>query len=214
MATGAVLLCPTIRQDDRPTARRHLVTMSLCRYDWFMSEQLLTKPDAAARLGVSERSLERYVKAGRITPTYQTGTDSKGRTSQLACFAESDLITLKDAMNAAALTVKTIDLTPTTRPSTTDNSTADSRQPDNATLAALVALSSSANSPLWLSLRESAMLSGLPLADVRRVVQSGAIASLRTGRGTRLRRDIVLQWAMSPTVRVPIVNPPSRKSSA
>lgn len=179
-----------------------------------MNPELLTKSEAVARLNVSERSLERYVKAGRITPVYQTGTDSKGRTSQLAHFAASDLDALKAAMDAPtpAPMVKTIDVAPVSdKPARQPDITT---QPDNPTLAALVALSANAASPLWLSLKEAAGLSGLPLADLRRAVQSGELANIRTGRGVRFRRDAVLAWAMQPTVRVPVTsNPPKRKTA-
>lgn len=164
-----------------------------------MSERL-NKTDAAARLKVSERSLERYVKAGRITANYETGADSKGRAKELAFFDIHALDALKAEMDAPppAPLVKAAPAALSVEPPAAPHS-----PPDTVTLAALVALSANGQSPLWLALKEAAALSGLPLADVRRAVDAGALATLNTGRGKRLRRDAVLSWAMNPTVREP-----------
>ena len=50
----------------------------------------MTKKEAAAALGISQRTIERYVKEGRLRPTYR-----KGRTGNYADFSTQEIEYLK-----------------------------------------------------------------------------------------------------------------------
>src|SRR5215510_7163817 len=55
----------------------------------------MTKAEAAKYLGVSQRTLSRYVTDGKLNPTYR-----KGKTNDVAVFEESELKKLKKEMES------------------------------------------------------------------------------------------------------------------
>ena len=58
---------------------------------WFKTDQsTMNKKEAAAYLGCSERTIERHVKAGILSCTYE-----KGETSDIAVFQQSELDKIK-----------------------------------------------------------------------------------------------------------------------
>lgn len=172
-------------------------------------DDLLKLEAAAEYVGKSGRTLWRLIKNNKLGVTYRTETGADGRPRDVAFISRADLDELRASESVQRVRPAVVnDVMPRNDIALVTTSNDAMTQPDTVTLAALVALSASGSNPLWLSIKEAAALSGLPQSDIRRAIQSGVLASLRTGRGVRLRRDVVLQWAMSPTVRVPIVNAP------
>lgn len=146
---------------------------------------MLTKKEAADFLGVSERAIERYTKAGRLTPTYQQ--NKSGGT--LALFAERDLDRLKEEMSAP-------------KERTTAGGIAG-REPTRADIvrrdgagALVEALREVASAPrvslsdkLLLSIDEAAALSGLSAHHIREAIHGQKLKARIIGKGWRIKTD-------------------------
>jgi excisionase family DNA binding protein len=156
----------------------------------------LNKKAAAQFLNVSERAIERYTKAGRLTARYE-----KGKTRSVAVYDEAELRTLKREIDNPSV------IRPRIEPPLSDNqtqalTTTNSEQAlspfvanSNAhkMLAAFEAIAAPVrlSEKILLSIPEAATLSGIPADKLRAAVKSGALKALSSiGRGLgKVRRS-------------------------
>ena len=142
-----------------------------------------TKAEAVAFLGISERTIERMVQAGRIHQAYK---HVPGR-RPIAVLNPKDLGKVK------AETIKPV-------PTPVMHEDADGASgalvplpPQNIAASLLSALTSGVASrvlvpnKLFLTLKEASEYAGLPAAYLRRVIGEGTLPALKTG-GYRIRR--------------------------
>jgi excisionase family DNA binding protein len=151
----------------------------------------LTKKAAAKRLGVSVRSLERLVQAGRLRSGLR-----RGARAMEAFFIAADLDALKADLTAEREKAVT---EPVKREANSLARIPPRLAADLANLAETIR-GSAATAPvthsdlrakLTLTVAEAVKLSGLPDAIIRRAIQEDRLPALRTGAGYRLRlRDL------------------------
>jgi hypothetical protein len=139
----------------------------------------LTKQEAAKLIGTSERSIERLVQAGHITQRYLRVTGRR----PIAILDPGDVETIRQ---------ETLAKLP---PPTVETSTALMTRPGRgmeAMPAFLAAMSAVQAQPkFFLTLKEASLASGLTVAYLRRLVDSGKLKHVRD-RGIKVRRaDLV-----------------------
>ena len=142
-----------------------------------------TKAEAVAFLGISERTIERMVQAGRIRQAYK---HVPGR-RPIAVLNPKDLGKVK------AETVKPVPI-PVTHEDADGASGALVPLPSQNAVANLLAALASGTpqrvsllNKLFLTLKEASEYAGLPAAYLQRLIGEGALPALRTG-GYRIRR--------------------------
>jgi excisionase family DNA binding protein len=142
-----------------------------------------TKAEAVALLGISERTIERMVQAGRIKQAYKRVPNRR----PLAVLSPKDLDKVR------AETIK-----PMSAPVPHEDTDGASRalaprsSPNNAShlLSALASVTPQrvpVASKVFLPLKEASEYSGLPMAYLRRLIGEGTLPALKTG-GFRIRR--------------------------
>ena len=142
-----------------------------------------TKAEAVALLGISERTIERMVQAGRIHQVYK---HVPGR-------RPIAVLNPKDIGKVKAETIKPVPV-PVVHEDT-DGASRDlvPLSPQNAASHLLTALASvtpqrvPVTSKVYLPLKEASEYSGLPAAYLRRLIGEGTLPALKTG-GYRIRR--------------------------
>jgi excisionase family DNA binding protein len=146
---------------------------------------MLTKKEAAVSLGVSERAIERYTKAGRLTPTYQQSKSG----GTLALFAERDLDRLKEEM-AAPKERATAGAIAGREPTRADIARRDGASGlVEALREAVSAPRVSLSDKLLLSIDEAAALSGLSAHHIREAIHGKKLKARIIGKGWRIKAD-------------------------
>ncbi len=142
-----------------------------------------TKAEAVALLGISERTIERMVQAGRIHQAYK---HVPGR-------RPIAVLNPKDISKVKAETIKPVSV-PVTHEDTDGASGALVPLPSQNAAASLLTALASATPPrvsvlnkLFLTLKEASEYAGLPVAYLRQVIGEGTLPALKTG-GYRIRR--------------------------
>ena len=136
----------------------------------------LTKQEAAKIIGTSERSIERLVQAGKVTQRYLRVTGRR----PIAILDPGDVETLRQ---------ETIAQVPPPLVET-GTSTALTTLPHRAdSIPALMAAVSAAQvqPKFFLTLREASAVSGLTVAYIKRLVDTGKLDHVRD-RGIKIRR--------------------------
>jgi len=153
----------------------------------------MNKKEAADYLGVSERAVERYTKAGRLSARYE-----KGKTRPVAVYAQDELRRLKGELEHPA----------TIRPAVEQPgpATALERIPTNpehgwsefvAVIAGAVeaarhngrAPGVAVSEKLMLSLAEAAQLANVSRAHLRAAIAEKKLKARIIGRGWRVKRE-------------------------
>jgi len=164
--------------------------------------QVVNKKEAADFLGVSERAVERYTKAGKLSTRY-----AKGKTRPVAVYSESELHSLKQELEHPAgirplvespINEKPLALMPTNPDQTASNpDTALSRFDGAAVMAseafmhvlAQMAAPVRVSEKFLLSLAEAAQLSGLSRGHLRQAITEKKLKARIIGRGWKIKRD-------------------------
>ncbi len=140
----------------------------------------LNKEDAAARIGVSVRTLQRITKAGEIPVSYE-----RGKKGDEARYDEADLLAYLEKTKPHALMrpAATPDATSDTALQRTDSPAEkgfrDGMMRAYNAMAAPVRL----NEKMLLSLPEASQLSGVPVATLRAAAHEGTLKTVAIGRG-------------------------------
>ena len=136
----------------------------------------LTKHEAAKLIGTSERSIERLVQSGKITQRYLRVTGRR----PIAILDPGDVETIRQ--ETVAKVPPPVVETGTAKALTT----VPSRGTD--VIAIMAALSAAGSQPkLFLTLREASAVSGLTVAYLKRLIESGKLKHVRD-RGMKVRR--------------------------
>ncbi|MBD2771162.1 helix-turn-helix domain-containing protein [Iningainema tapete] len=162
---------PTIIRSD--TVRQYL-----CRL-LSLVVAAMDKAAAAKFLGVSQRTIERYVKDKKIGVVYVNGTPT---------YSEEELTRFKDELQAPihqpslAPTMNDMDLSPFVAPAQIDEG-----------LECLKAIAHhyylvGLQSKMVLSLSEAALISGISEKLLRTHIKAGSLKAIRLGKGWKLRQ--------------------------
>jgi excisionase family DNA binding protein len=142
----------------------------------------MNKKQVAEELGVSPRSVENYVKRGKLSVRYE-----KGATSDVAVFDVSEVRRLKAELQSRSALVPSV---------MREKSELEPRKPETAALA----LRSSRPMPdtlppseiaykLLLTLTEAALMTGLGKGTLNRARREGKLKAVRLGGSFRFRPD-------------------------
>jgi hypothetical protein len=156
----------------------------------------MNKKEAAQYLGCSERAIERYVKAGKLSCTYE-----KGKTRDIAVFQQSELDKIKYESKVITPAYEQV-VEP--RQITTidqDELTIYHDEPvgvvgvsdDISRLSAMVELllngqQLKASDKLVLTVNECHQLTGFPLEIIKEAISSGQLKSKKIGRSWRITK--------------------------
>ena len=151
----------------------------------------MTKKEAAAALGLSERGINRHVEAGRLNVTYQKVA---GRT--VALFDAAEVDTLKEKAQAPwrPIETKSAPQTALTR--------RDVKGGELVQLLMRLAGSTESGRPrasdfdsqLTLSLNEAAIVARQSRASVRQAIKDGKLKAAIRGRGWNIKRSDLEAW--------------------
>jgi excisionase family DNA binding protein len=151
----------------------------------------MNKKQAAERLGISTRLVERYDSEGRLgAKTYV-----RGKTGKQADWSEEAVEKLKGELEAPDL--------PATALQSLNVGRAELVAPGERErfLIALEAVAMAARpqltleSRLFLSLKEAAQVAGLPRAQIKRAIDDGSLKAMKTGAGWRVRSEDLAEYA-------------------
>ncbi len=154
----------------------------------------MNKKEAADYLGVSERAIERYTKAGRLSARYE-----KGKTRPVAVYAEDELRRLKGELEHPATVRPAVEPKP-------GPAMALERIPTNpehgwsefvaVVAGAVEAARHNGRAPgvavadkLMLSLAEAAQLANVSRNHLRAAIEDKKLKARIIGRGWRVKRD-------------------------
>ena len=158
-----------------------------------------TKQQVAELFGCSKKSVERWVKKGKLTPTFVTGRHGKQ-----AVFDPEEVESLKELEDSMAIdrsvvpgeSVTVPTQTPTLTPALVNQAVESVSMPLNS----LVTVTRENRSvpihcKLFLSLNEAKEFSGLPRAFIKEAINSGELEASIIGRGWRIKRAELERWA-------------------
>ncbi len=170
--------------------------------------QVVNKKEAADFLGVSERAIERYTKAGKLSTRY-----AKGKTRPVAVYSEAELQALKELVDSPAgirplveppaAPENTQALIPTKPDQTaTKHDRALSRFDGAAVMAsesfmqALAQMTAPVrvSEKFVLSLVEAAQLSGLSRGHLREAIEAKKLKARIIGRGWKVKRSSLEEY--------------------
>ena len=164
---------------------------------WFKSDQnTMNKKEAAEYLGCSERAIERYVKSGKISCTYE-----KGKTRTVAVFQESELDKIKYESKVITPAYETIPEPRQTASIIENELTIYHDEPvgvvevgDISKLSAMVELllvgqQLKASDKLVLTIDECHQLTGFPKEMLKEAIASGQLPAKKIGRSWRVKRS-------------------------
>ena len=162
----------------------------------------LTKPDALARLGCSERTLDRHVELRRIEK--RTVPVAGRRPQPLFSARDIDAIRAQLGQELHPAVVAPPIPSPLSRNdgvmtgvAETARQAVESAGGNVAELAGAIAqLARSLARPHgpWLTIKAAAQASGLSLSLVRRLVREGVIPAIRDGRALKVARSTIDSW--------------------
>jgi excisionase family DNA binding protein len=164
----------------------------------------VTKAEAARRFGVSERSLERATKSGRLRPK----REKKPGGGEILYFDVSELTAWKEGQNLkvdrthepirsdTSAVAPSVALSEPSRALATlieaiQRAEQGDRRPDSRSVAVPI------ESRLTLSMDEANRLSGIPVAQLRAAAKANEITAVKIGRGLRVRRDDLQRYVDS-----------------
>jgi excisionase family DNA binding protein len=157
----------------------------------------LTKQQASELLSVSEKTIERYVKAKKL----QTRTRREKGQRPVLVFDPTMVQKLIGERDQANADDDIIDISATS-PAPVDKknkSLAPSLPPQLAMLVAALETSRTVAIPidrkLFLTPHEGALFSGLPESYLRRLISTGKLKAMKTGSGWRIQRIALELWA-------------------
>jgi excisionase family DNA binding protein len=164
---------------------------------WFKTDQsTMNKKEAAAYLGCSERTIERHVKAGILSCTYE-----KGETSDIAVFQQSDLDKIKFKTKVVTPAYEQIAEPRQTATLDENELTIYHDEPvgvvevgDISKLSAMVELllvgqQLKASDKLVLTVDECHQLTGFPREMLKEAIASGQLPAKKIGRSWRVKRS-------------------------
>lgn len=152
---------------------------------------MLTKREASAALGVSERAVNRYVAKGKLTVSYR----KRASGSQEALFDEEEVERLKAKMEAPP-------------PPQSKAETALTRRDKGQAVAAVTVVEQLAarlseisrpsvvpvEAKLMLTLAEAAQLAGLSRGLLLEAIREGRLKGQKLGRGWKVKRSDLEKW--------------------
>jgi len=161
---------------------------------WFKSDQsTMNKKEAAAYLGCSERAIERYVKDGKISCSYE-----KGKTRTVAVFTQSELDKIKYQSESVTPAYETIPEPRQTATIAENELTIYHDEPvevgDISKLSAMVELllvgqQLKASDKLVLTVDECHQLTGFPREMLKEAIANGQLPAKKIGRSWRIKRS-------------------------
>ena len=146
------------------------------------------KRDAARILNVAEKTIERLAKRGDI----QQATRKRPGAASVVVFHPGDIEKVRQEQEAAAKPGAflvpaekggSVELTQQSRVSPLDQLVTLLQRP-----ASSVALTDK----LYLTLKEAAALSGLPVSYIQAAMKEGKITAIKTGAGWRIKRETLM----------------------
>lgn len=142
----------------------------------------MNKKQVAEELGVSSRSVENYVKRGKLSVRYE-----KGATSDVAVFDPFEVRRLKAELQSRTALVPQV---------TRESPEGEARKPENTALALRALPSEPSSLPpseltskLLLTLAEAALLTGLGRTTLNRARREGKLKAVHIGGSYRFRPD-------------------------
>ena len=142
-----------------------------------------TKAEAVALLGISERTIERMVQAGRIQQAYKRVPSRR----PIAVLNPKDIDKVKaETIKPVSVPVPLEDTDGVSR-ALTPLSSQNNVSHLLTALASVTPQRVPLTSKIFLPLKEASEYSGLPMAYLRRLIGEGALPALKTG-GYRIRR--------------------------
>jgi excisionase family DNA binding protein len=155
---------------------------------------MLTKPQALKVLRCSPRTLARYVTQGKLVASYQI--TKQGREAR---FDEEQVRKLKSSIAAERAVVHT-----PAPGNGAAGSVALEKRSQQAGIGILETLQTQLREPgvtlselrhkLTYTLDEASRVSGLGPTYLRKAIKDGRLAAIPTGRGSRIRRDVLIQF--------------------
>nr|WP_230844452.1 helix-turn-helix domain-containing protein [Gloeobacter morelensis] len=159
----------------------------------------MNKEQAAAFLGVSLRTLERYTQQGKLGVTYE-----RGSTGQMATYDPEELARFRATLSTSV--TKSATVPPTAAPTASDNALAPLANPGEA-LASLVAIldglgyrrererpAAALGEKMLLTLGEAQALTGLSRDHLKRAIAEGELRAGKLGRAWRIKRSHLVSF--------------------